>query len=86
MGIMRDIRRVSSRRLCRLVAIGFALALPGQVSALVEYFEFTAVLHGRTSDTLFLVYHHAFLHYISILGLWVAAVGLVWHAAGKSAP
>jgi hypothetical protein len=25
------------------------------------------------------------LHYISILGLWVAAVGLVWHAAGKSA-
>jgi hypothetical protein len=69
-----------------LVAIGFALVLPDQVSALVEYFEFVALLHGRSSDTFFLIQHHAFLHYVSILGLWVAAVGLVWHAAGKSAP
>lgn len=26
------------------------------------------------------------LHYVSILGLWIAAVGMVWHAAEKSAP
>jgi hypothetical protein len=69
-----------------LVAAGFALALPGQVSALVEYFEFIALVQGRAGDTFFLVHHHAFLHYVSILGLWVAAVGLVWHAVGKSAP
>ena len=68
-----------------LVAIGFALVLPDQVSALVEYFEFVALLQGRSSDTFFLIHHHALLHYISMLGLWVAAVGLVWHAAGKSA-
>jgi hypothetical protein len=69
-----------------LVAIGFALVLPDQVSALVEYFEFNALLHGHPGDTFFLIRHHAFLHYVSILGLWVAAVGLVWHAVGKSAP
>ena len=69
-----------------LVAIGFALVLLDQVSALVEYFEFIALMHDRPSDTFFLIYHHAFLHYVSLFGLWAAAVGLMWHAAGKSAP
>ena len=68
-----------------LVAMGFALILPDQVSTLIEYFEFIALLHGRLSDTYFLVHRHAFLRYVSILGLWVAAVGLTSHAAGKSA-
>ena len=61
--------------------MGFVLILPGQVSTLIEYFEFIALLHGRPNDTFFLIYHHAFLRYVSILGLWVAAVGLAWHAA-----
>jgi hypothetical protein len=68
-----------------LVAMGFALILPEQVSTLIEYFEFIALMQGRPNATFFLVYHHAFLHYVSILGLWVAAVGLAWHAAAKSA-
>jgi hypothetical protein len=32
-----------------------------------------------------LIHHHAFLRCVSILGLWVAAVGLVWHAVGQRA-
>jgi len=68
-----------------LVAMGFALILPDQVSTLIEYFEFIALLRGRPSDTFFIIHHHAFLHYVSILGLWVAAVGLASHAARKSA-
>lgn len=69
-----------------LVAIGFALVLPGQVSGLIAYFEFVALLRGHSGDTFYLIEHHVFLHYVSILGLWIAAVGMVWHAAEKSAP
>jgi hypothetical protein len=69
-----------------LIAIGFALVLPDQLSALVESFEIKALMNGRSGDTLFLIQHHGFLHLIAMLGLWVAAVGLVWHAVGKSAP
>jgi hypothetical protein len=72
-------RRTRSLRTV-MVAIGFALVLPDQVSKLVEYFEFTALLQGRSGDTFFLIHHHAVLHYVSILGLCVAAVGLLWHA------
>ena len=68
-----------------LVAIGFALVLPRQVGTLIEYFEFMALLQGHGVDTYFLILHHASLYYVSILGLWIAAVGLVWHAAGKPA-
>jgi hypothetical protein len=66
-----------------LVAVGFGLILPDQVSALIEYFQFNALLRGHAGDTFFLIHHHAFLRYVSILGLWVAAVGLVWHAIGR---
>jgi len=66
-----------------LVAIGFSLVLPDQVTRLIEYYEFVGVLHGRPADTLFLIHHHAFLYYASILGLWVAAVGLAWHATAR---
>ena len=69
-----------------LVTIGFALVLPDQLIEQAEYFQFITLLHGRPPDTYFLVYHHAVLRCVSILGLWVAAVGLVWHASRKSAP
>jgi len=68
-----------------LVAVGFAPVLPDQVSSLVEYFQFNALLRDRNGDTFFLIHHHAFLRYVSILGLWIAAVGLVWHAIDRRA-
>jgi hypothetical protein len=66
-----------------LIGVGFALVFPDQISAIVEYFQFNALLHGHPDDTFFLIHHHAFLRYVSIFGLWVAAVGLVWHAMGR---
>lgn len=76
----------SRSRQTALVAIGFALVLPDQLSTLLESFVFSAVQHSRPGDTYFVIHHHAFLHYVSLLGLCVAAVGLMWEATRKSAP
>lgn len=62
------------------IAIGFALVLVGQVSRLVEYREFGAILRGHSTDTLFIVQHHAYLQLAALLGLLLAAAGLLWHA------
>ena len=67
-----------------LVAVGFALVLLDQIVALVEYIELRSLLRGHTADTLFIVHHHLFLHYVADLGLWVAAIGLAWHSARVS--
>src|SRR5579872_3567866 len=67
-----------------LIAIGFALVLAEQVSTLVGYLEFGAILNGHSGDTLFVIQHHGLLRYVSILGLCAAALGLMWHAARKS--
>lgn len=63
-----------------VIAIGFALVLLGQAGRLVEFFEVGALLRSHSGDTLFIVQHHAFLQFAALLGLWVAAAGLVWHA------
>lgn len=63
-----------------VIAIGFVLALLDQVSRLIEYFELRAVLVAHSGDTLFIIHHHFFLQCVALLGLWVAAAGLVWHA------
>lgn len=63
-----------------MVAIGFALVLLEQVIALVQYFELSRLMYGHTADTLFIVHHHPFLRYVAVLGLWIAAVGLVRHS------
>ena len=38
------------------------------------------LLRGHPDDTLYIVQHHAFLLYVGLLGLWLAAVGLIWHS------
>ena len=67
-----------------MVAIGFALVLVDQAVALVEYIELSALMRGHAADTLFIVHRPLILHYVGVLGLWIAAVGLVWHTAGIS--
>ena len=64
-----------------MVAIGFGLVLIGRVIALVEYLE-TAGAHPV--DTLFVVHHHAFLQHLSLVGLWIAAVGLARQATSPN--
>lgn len=72
-----------------VVASGFALVLLGQVGRLVEFLEVGALVRSHPGDTLFIVHHNAFLQCAALLGLWVAAAALVWHAvrardAGRS--
>ena len=63
-----------------VIAIGFALALLGHVGRLFEFLAVGALLRSHSGDTLFIIYHHAFLQCVALLGLWVAAAGLAWHA------
>jgi len=51
-----------------------------QVISLVGHLELTALLRGHSTDTLFIVQHHAFERYIALVGLSVATAGLVWHS------
>jgi hypothetical protein len=63
-----------------MVAIGFAMVLFDQIIALVQYYELSALLRSHPTDTLFIVSHQTFLRYAALLGLWLAAVGLLWHS------
>ena len=63
-----------------MVAIGFAMVLLDQLVELIRYLQIGALLRGHPSDTLYVVYHRAFIQYISLLGLWFAAVGLMWRS------
>jgi hypothetical protein len=63
-----------------MVAIGFGMVFIDQVVELVEYVQVSALLRDHAVDTLFVVHHHAFMQYISLLGLWLAAVGLMRHS------
>ena len=63
-----------------LIAVGFALALLFEIASLVERWEFVARLRGNSNDTFFIVEHHAYWRYLALLGLCLAAVGLMWHA------
>ena len=66
-----------------LVAIGFALVLVDQIISLVEYIELNALVSGHYTDTLFIVQHHAVEQYVALVGLLVAAAGLLWHSVAS---
>jgi hypothetical protein len=67
-----------------IVALGFAIILFDQLILLVSYVRMTAALRGHWGDTLFIIYHRANSLRIVLVGLWLAAVGLVWHALRDS--
>ena len=64
-----------------IVALGFAIALIGRLVALVQHLEISAVMRAHAGDTFFIVHRYAFLRYAGLLGLGLAAVGLLWHSA-----
>ena len=64
-----------------IVAIGFAMALTERLVALVQHLEISALMRAHAADTLYIVHHHALLQYTGLLGLGLAAVGLLWHSA-----
>ena len=67
-----------------LLTVGFAMILAVQLTLLIQDIQFRAILRGHSSDTLFIVHHHALLRYVELAGLWLAALGLVSYALGMS--
>lgn len=63
-----------------MVAIGFAIILLDQLVLLVSYLRLSARVLGHPGDTLFIIYHRANSLRVASFGVWVAAVGLLWHA------
>jgi len=68
-----------------MVASGFAIALLDSAIMAVQQLEISASFRSHPTDTLFIVHHHDFVPYLGLLGLWVAAVGLMWHSARRRA-
>jgi len=67
-----------------MLAIGFAIVLLDQIILLASYLRMVATLHSHSGDTLFVIYHRANSLHVVLVGLWIAAVGLVWHASHGS--
>jgi hypothetical protein len=68
-----------------LVAVGFAMVLADQLALVIQDYQFNAILRGHAGDTFFIIHHHLILRYVALIGLCLAAVGLVWHAARVAA-
>jgi hypothetical protein len=66
-----------------MVAIGFAIVLLDQVILLVSYSRMIASVRSHSGDTLYVIYHRANSLHVVLVGLSVAAVGLLWHALGS---
>ena len=66
-----------------LVTVGFAAALLGQIAGLFASLKVDAVMRTHRDETFFLVEHHAVPHHVALVGLWAAAVGLLWHASRR---
>jgi hypothetical protein len=72
-----------------LVAMGFAATFLGQFVDLVSAYELSSVMRTHPDVTYFVAYHRSFgllMHYVGLLGLWVAAAGLIWHALALPQP
>ena len=66
-----------------LVALGFAAALLGQVAGFFVNVELSAAMRNRGVVGLHLHGLPWLAHYLGIGGIWVAAVGLLWHVSSK---
>jgi hypothetical protein len=56
---------------------------------LVSACELSSLMRTHPDVTYFVAYHHSFgllMHYVGLLGLWVAAAGLIWHALALTRP
>jgi len=69
-----------------MVAVGFAIILLDQLILLASYLRMMDALRNHSGDTLFIVYHRANSLRVVLVGLWIAAVGLVWHALKSVRP
>ena len=66
-----------------MVAGGSAAVLLVQVVALLRSFEISAAVRAHQDASYIVVHSHLsslLAHYVGLVGLWTAAMGLVWHA------
>lgn len=68
-----------------LIALGFAATLVGQATAIYVSHDVGAAVRSHQEAAQVLARHHyvfsILTHYATLVGLWMAAVGMVWHAA-----
>jgi hypothetical protein len=67
-----------------MIGLGFLAALAGDAVGLGGIIQLSNVLGAHPGSTYFIVEHfHMFpflIRYVGLVGLWAAAVGLVWHS------
>ena len=70
-----------------LIALGFAATLVGQAAGIYVSHDVGAAVRSHQDAALVLTHHHhvfpILTHYATLVGLWAAAVGMVWHAAAN---
>ena len=73
-----------------MTAVGFSASLVSHLASLIESIEYQAVASSNVDATSLLAHQHSITlatHYLGLLGLWVASIGLLLHArtfAGSS--
>lgn len=66
-----------------LVVVGFTAVLIALLTSLFESIEYSAFYRAHP-DASFIARYHSLTqiaHWIGLLGLWAAAIGLLWHTA-----
>ena len=64
-----------------LLTVGFVLVLPERVARLADRWQFAVRPRGSSEGAYFLFHHHSALAQLAVVGLCVAAVGLLAHAS-----
>jgi hypothetical protein len=66
-----------------MVAVGFSASLVSHLLSLILSIEYRAFASAPGDETFFVAHQLAMtvaIHYLGILGLWVASIGLLLHA------
>jgi LPXTG-motif cell wall-anchored protein len=68
-----------------LVVVGFTAILIALMTSLFESVEYSALYRAHADASLTARYHSLTqtAHWIGLLGLWAAAIGLLWHTARR---
>ena len=70
-----------------MIALGFVAAFIGQAAGLHVSHEVDAAIRAHQDTSLVLAEHRRIFplltHYAAVCGIWVAAVGTLWHASAR---
>lgn len=70
-----------------LIALGFAATLVGQAAGIYVSHDVGTAVRSHSDAALVLAHHHhvfpILTHYATLVGLWTAALGMIWQAASN---